>query len=95
VSPAACTYDIALNGQCHKYYGVTYGKSVSKTAASLRRAPSVFQQEKTGLSRNSADRFVFCEKSIFPRKHIIIAKVERLGNPHKVRKIKSRNLVLT
>lgn len=37
---------------------------------------------------------MLCVKSIFPRKHIAVAKVERLGNPNKVGKVKSNDLVL-
>ncbi len=33
-------------------------------------------------------------RSVTARKHIVVAKVERLGNSNKVGKVKSRNLVL-
>lgn len=67
-SQSACTYDIDLKPaerQCHKYYGVTYGKAVSKSAASLRCAVPL-QQKKTGLPRNSADRFVLRKINLSP-----------------------------
>ena len=71
-------------------------KSVSKSAAPLRCAVSA-PPDKTSLPHSDEWQVGYAYSDIYSipaRKHIIVADVERFGNPNKVGEVKARDFVL-